>query len=390
MRRLFLSCACLVLLVTAVSPARAALTYRSDEGWSSGEQEPAADTAGEQLKRAQTYESEGENAKALGAYRALVKRYGESSSAPRAQLKIGELLEKLGDYNKAFDAYGVYLSKYPKGEQFDAAVEAQFRIAKMFLEGQRKKILGVPTFSSMRRAQEMFESIVKNAPYSQYAPLSQFNIGIALERQGEYAAAIDAYDTALTRYPNDPIAADAQYQIAYAQLQLARRGKNDQTAAAKARDAFEDFIARFPESEKVPQARENVKTLSGRETSDALDIGRFYEKQRKYKAAVVYYNDVIKQQPDSAESAVAKARIEELRQKIGDDALKPGPERAETGERAQARRKLQAQVDTAARPDYLGPPVVVPDEVPAPKPRPRVSTDDVVPVPPVEPSLPEQ
>ena len=41
----------------------------------------------------------------------------------------------------------------------------------------------------------MFEGIVKNAPFSKLAPLAQFNVGQALEKQGEYPKAIDAYQS---------------------------------------------------------------------------------------------------------------------------------------------------------------------------------------------------
>ena len=82
---------------------------------------------------------------------------------------------------------------------------------------------------------------------------------------------------------------------------------------------------------------------------------------------------------------------------MGDDELRAGPERAETGERAAMRRRLQNQVETSAMSNYAGPPVatIVPEELPPPRPRLRTSSRDVRPVggepvnlPPVEPDLP--
>jgi outer membrane protein assembly factor BamD len=268
-----------------------------------------------------------------------------------------------------------------------------FTIAKLFLEGQKKKLLGVPLASSMGRAQEMFEGIVKRAPFSKWAPLAQFNLGQALEKQGKYPEAIAAYQQVVVRYPGDAIADDAQYQIGYVRLKEHREGSYDRASAAKARESFEEFINRYPESEKVSQARENMRSLEGSATKGTLQIAKFYDKTKNYRAAVIYYNDVIKAQPDSAESTFAKARIEELREKVGEDALRPGPERTETGARAQIRRKLQARVDTASRPDYAGPPVVVPEPPPEPvttgRPKLRTSPQNIGPVPPVEPPLPE-
>ena len=265
-----------------------------------------------------------------------------------------------------------------------------FKIGKLFLDGQKKKVLGVPLTSSMTRAQAMFEEILKRAPFSKWAPLAQFNVGQAYEKQAKYPEAIAAYQTVVTKYPADAIADDAQYQIGYVRQREAREGSFDRASAGKAREAFEDFVNRYPESEKVPQARENMKQLEGGATKGTLDIAKFYDKTKQFRAAVIYYNDVIKSQPGTPESEYAKNRIEALKQQHGEDALRAGPERSETGARAAARRKLQAKVDTASRPDYAGPPVVVPEEAKietAPgKPRLRTSPSSIGPA--VEPPLP--
>ena len=66
-----------------------------------------------------------------------------------------------------------------------------------------------------------------------------------------------------------------------------------------------------------------------------------------------------------------------------------GPTRiAGAGARTAARRKLQARVDTASRPDYVGPPVVVPEEKIEMAPgRPKLRASPVG-IGPVEPPLP--
>lgn len=372
--------------------AAATVVYRAGEGWSTespNEEDPVEKTASAQLHKAEDSENAGDARRALAAYRGLLRKFPKSGVASKAQLKIGEMAEKTGDYDLAYDAYHSYLTKYPKGEDFDHAVEAEFNIGRRFLEGERKRVFGVKTFASMARAQQIFESIVRDAPFSKYAALAQFYVGQSLEKQDKTTEAIGAYQTVLSKYPGDPVAADAQYQIGFVYFQQARSAY-DKAAANKAREAFEDFLAHFPASEKVAQAKENLKSLESRETTGAIGIAKFYDKQKNYKAAVIYYNEVIKQQAGSPDAELAKNRIEELKNLVGEDALRPGPEKTETGARAQSRRKLQAQVDTASRPDFAGPPVVMPDEVAPPKPKLRTSPENIGPVPAVEPALPQQ
>ena len=180
------------------------------------------------------------------------------------------MAEKAGDYDQAYAYLKEYLVKYPKGEDFDNAVAAQFDIGQKFLEGARRRLFGVKTFPSMVRAQQIFEGIVATAPYSKWAPLAQFYAGQSLEKQNQPAQAIAAYENVLSRYPSDPVAADAQYQIGYVHLQIARTAY-DKSEANKAREAFEDFIAHYPNSEKTPQAQDNLKALQGRDTAGSLE-----------------------------------------------------------------------------------------------------------------------
>lgn len=376
--------------LTFAVPARAAVVYRSNEGWTiEGENGVTLEpTVADQMHKAEELEAKGNSGAALEAYQALVKKWPTSAVSPKAQRKVGLILEQKSQYDAAFKANELYLTKYPRGDDFDAVVESMYKTAKSFLDGEKKRVLGVPIKSNVPRAQAMFEVIVAKAPFSKWAPLSQFSVGQALEKQGKYPEAVAAYQQVVARYPSDAIADDAQYQAGYVRLRQYREGSYDRADALKAREAFEDFVNRYPNSEKVPQARENMKTLEGGQTKNQLQIAKYYDKQKQYKAAVIYYNDVIKQQPDSPDATFAKTRLEALKAQIGEDALRAGPEKVETGERAAARRKLQAKVDVSSRPDYVGPPVAMatPKVQNAPG-RPSLRTNPGG-ITPVEPPLP--
>ena len=383
----------LAFFILPAPRVHASVVYRPGEGFHSEEEDAGVieKSASEQLHKAQTLEEEGRYKKAIGAYRALLSGYPTSGAASQAQFKIAELCEKIGEPERAFKAYGKYISAYPKGKEFSTVVERQYGIAKAFLNGERRKLFGVKTFPSMERSQKMFEEIVKNAPYSPYAALAQFNLGMALEKQGQTTEAIAAYQLTVDNYPNEDIAADAQYQIGYIQMHLMEKGSNDQSLRTKAHDAFEDFIVRYPQSEKVSQARENLAKISGSDLEKTLGIARFYEKTKNFKAAVIYYNEVIQMSKDSEEAAEAAKAIEHLKQNVGVDVLRSGPEKAETGSKAQEHRKMQAQIDSASRPDFAGPPApAVPEETAPEKPKLRTSGDSVAPMPAPEPPLPAQ
>ena len=64
-------------------------------------------------------------------------------------------------------------------------------------------------------------------------------------------------------------------------------------------------------------------------TKSSFDIAQFYDKTKHYRAAVLYYNEVLRQQPNSPEGAIAKQRIAALRSKVGDAAIQSAADIAE-------------------------------------------------------------
>jgi outer membrane protein assembly factor BamD len=314
----------LFLGICILSQLTAALVWRPGEGWvdeTSG-QGLSASSSRDQLDLAKKLEEKGEIDDAMKAYRLLVRKWPLSFFAPEAQYKVGEMLEKKAEFWQAYKAYQKMVDKYPASTLFDQAMGRLFAIGNLYLAGEPQKLWKIPVGPSMDKTVEIYQSIIKAAPYGSYAPEAQFKIGLAREKQKKYTDAVVAYNRILDKYPGNAIADDAQYQIGYTWMRASSDADYDQSAAEKAAEAFEDFMIRFPNSEKVAAAREHIESLRSKQNQGNLNIARFYEKQRNYKAAFVYYNEVVRQNPESANAELAKKKIEELR---------PLVEKAETG-----------------------------------------------------------
>lgn len=351
---------------------------------------PLEEQAGFDLARG--YDESGATQQAITAYRQFIKNSPVSPLASQAQYRIAELLESEGNLNKAFDAYQTLVTRYPDTPEFEKAVSKQVLIANEFLAGRKLQFLGLEIVPATERAEQMFSAILKNAPFSKNAPIAQFNLGLTYEKQGKVNEASAAYQAVLDKYPTSSIADDALYQIGYIYMQIGATGRTqDLSALVQAKNTFEDFLLQYPNSEKAAQARDNLASIGGRESGDLLAIAKFYDRYKNYRSAAIYYNDVIRRQPGTANAEFARDRIQALRSDIGDDALRTGPERAETGEKVALRRRLQAQVETSALADFNGPPRgdIVADELPVvSKPKLRTDVRDVRPLPSVEPALP--
>ena len=286
-------------------------------------EEEISGNAQQLFDKAQEAEKQGNFGRAIKAYTHLLRKYPKDALAPGATYRAAQLLEFERDYMKAANTYRWLVERYPSSPNFDEAIEAQFRIGEMYLSGKKIKLLGIAIGTSMDRAVEIFAAIVRTAPFGRNTARAQFDIGLARQKQSANDAAIQAYQAVIDKFPNDPIAADAQYQIGYIWYEAARLGTNDQAATQNARTAFEDFLFRYPKSEKAQQARENLQRLQQKSTGDAMKVAKFYDKTKAYRAAVIYYGEVIREHPGSTASAEAQKRIEQIRAKVGPTALTP-------------------------------------------------------------------
>src|SRR5437870_12416690 len=101
------------------------------------------------------------------------------------------------------------MGRNPGRSHFEEAIEAQFRVGEIYLNGKKLKVLGIPIASALDRAVTIFANVVRTAPYGRYTARAQFNIGMAREKQGANDAAIQAYQAVAEKCTNEPIAADA-------------------------------------------------------------------------------------------------------------------------------------------------------------------------------------
>lgn len=329
-----------------VSSAGASVVFRPKEKakYVAPGEEEISGTAQQLFDKAQEAEKAGDAGRAIKYYGVLVRKHPKDALAAGAAFQRAQLLEQTHDYLKAADMYRLVVEKYPKFERFNDAIEAQFRIGEMYLNGKKAKVLGLPMGNSLDRSVDIFAAIIRTAPFGRYTARAQFNIGLAREKQGATDAALQAYQAVIDKFPDEPIAADAQYQIGYLWLRAAKTGTKDAAAAKNAKMGFQDFLFKHPNSEKAAQAREDLKLLDTKQTANAFQVARFYDKQKNYRAAVIYYNDVIRQQPGSREGDEAKKRVDQLRAKLGDAVLQPA---VAVSENKKSKRETAARGESA-------------------------------------------
>lgn len=309
----------------------APLIYTPGEGWSYRKPGDAGtwqrQRAKDQLAVAQEAFDKKEYDLALKAAKRTVNQWPLSDYAPQAQYLIGRCLEEQGQDQKAFKQYQVLIDKYPRSANASEVLQRQFGIANRFLGGQWFKLWGyIPLPPDMDKTAAMYEQIVKNGPYSEVGPQAQLNIGAAREKKDDYPAAVKAYERAADRYADKPeVASEALYKAGNAYQKEARTSEYDQTVASKAIATFSDFATLHPDDKRVSESQQRIDSLRTEQARGSFETAKFYEKRKKWDAALIYYNEVLLKDPGSTYADEARVRIAEIKQR----AEKAAAEKAE-------------------------------------------------------------
>ena len=127
-----------------------------------------------------------------------------------------------------------------------------------------------------------------------------------------YQEARDEFEKTINDYPNSEWAKAAKFQTAMADTQRASNVQREQKITNVALDEFKDFVKSHPESELSAQAKSQISSLRNKEAENSFVIAQFYEKQKNFKSAKVYYKEIVDQYADTLWAPKALLRLKIL------------------------------------------------------------------------------
>lgn len=146
-----------------------------------------------------------------------------------------------------------------------------------------------------KKASDAFSQIEVNYPYSTWASHAELLHGYAEYKRQNFASAISALDHFIQLHPASPNAAYAYYLKALCSYEQIEGVRHDQTFTLEAVQALQDVVTRFPDSAYARDARIKLRLAQNRLAGHQMAIGRFYQRQHLYAAAVSRYQVVVQQ-----------------------------------------------------------------------------------------------
>jgi len=150
-------------------------------------------------------------------------------------------------------------------------------------------------------AREYYKQVVETYTQSPFRPDAK--IGVAdtyLEEGGtdNLVFAENEYREFLSFYPLNPRADYAQYKLGICHYRQMRAAPRDQTETRDAIKEFQTFVARYPNSSLMPEAKARLRESQDRLAESDYLVGLFYYRQKWYPGSIDRFTALLKSDPD--------------------------------------------------------------------------------------------
>lgn len=144
-----------------------------------------------------------------------------------------------------------------------------------------------------KESARLFDEVERQHPYSAWASKAQIMAAYAHYQDNKYDEAINALDRFIQLHPGSRDAPYAYYLKAISYYEQISDVGRDQKMTKLALDSLEEVVRRFPESRYARDATLKLDLARDHLAGKHMDIGRFYQSQGEYLAAINRFRMVI-------------------------------------------------------------------------------------------------
>ena len=166
-------------------------------------------------------------------------------------------------------------------------------------------------------AAKIFDAVEQQHPYSVWATRAQLMAAYADYEGLRYDDAIDALTRFIELHPGNPHVDYAYYMRAICYYEQIADIRRDQRASQQAYEGFNEVIRRFPETAYARDASFKLDLTRDHLAAKEMDIGRYYEREGNYIAAVNRFKTVVDRFQTTSHVPEALERLVECYLELG-------------------------------------------------------------------------
>ena len=159
------------------------------------------------------------------------------------------------------------------------------------------------------KAAEYFDEIEKQHPYSEWSDRAQIMAAYSFYSKNKYDEAILTLDRFIQLHPGNRNTSYAYYLKGLSYFEQMSDSEREQSMTEKAKETFNDLIARYPDSVYATDARTKMLEMTDHLAAQEMGIGRYYLKHVDLLPAINRFKNVIENYPDSGQIPEAYYRL---------------------------------------------------------------------------------
>ena len=144
---------------------------------------------------------------------------------------------------------------------------------------------------------ELFQEVIDNYPYSEFATLSELKIADVYFDQDRFEEAAGYYQDFVELHPTHLRVSYAVYRRGLCGFSQMHASDQDQTPTREVVSQFTYLLRHYPESEYVPDARAKLRDAQGLLAEHIVAVGDFYFARGDHYAAAERYRDAMEKYP---------------------------------------------------------------------------------------------
>lgn len=150
------------------------------------------------------------------------------------------------------------------------------------------------------KAMQLFENVIVSYRGTANAEKILFYYATSFYKTGEYLTAAHHFSSLVKNLPNSQYAEESMYMSAYCKYLFAPEYYLDQSNTINAIKEMQLFINKYPKSEKLVEANRIIDELRGKLEKKTFESAKQFFKMKEYKAAIVTFQNLIKDYPGTS------------------------------------------------------------------------------------------
>lgn len=233
----------------------------------------------------------------------ILEHFSEEPFADLCHYYMGLSLFHERKYVRANRSLSHYLA-VESPEHFQEALRYKFDIAQNFARGKTgnypmlKRLFSERSFKE--RAIEIFDEILLAEPSGDLAAYSLYHKGLVLLNMGLYDESIAVFEATIRDFFKHELVPEAYLGIAKSYAVRYSQEKSKDIAILKlAAISNAKFEREYPAHPLVEEAQKELQSMREGYSWEMYEVGRYFERRKKPKAAGFYYRDICNNFPDT-------------------------------------------------------------------------------------------